>query len=51
MTSEGAFLTTLKSAQRWHIDGKNRLVVEGEAARLLLTGAAGTRQSDRKPDK
>lgn len=51
MTSEGAFLTALRSAQRWHIDGKNRLVVEGEAARLLLTGAAAARQGERKPAK
>jgi heat shock protein HslJ len=36
MTSEGAFLTTLKSAHRWRLDGQ-RLVIEGEAARLLLT--------------
>ena len=39
MTTEEAFLTTLKSAQRWRIDDKNRLIIEGEAARLLLTGS------------
>jgi heat shock protein HslJ len=39
MTTEEAFLTTLKSAHRWRVDG-NRLILEGEAGRLLLTGAA-----------
>jgi heat shock protein HslJ len=55
MTSEEAFLTTLKSAQRWRIDDKSRLILEGEAARLLLTaGGAGKRpeaRSDKKPAK
>ena len=48
MTSEEAFLTTLKSAQRWRIDDKGRLIVEGEAARLLLTAAAGDKPSPKK---
>jgi heat shock protein HslJ len=39
MTTEEAFLTTLKSSHRWRVDG-NRLIIEGEAGRLLLTGAA-----------
>jgi len=48
MTTEGAFLTTLKSAHKWKVDDKGRLIVEGEAGRLLLTsvGADG-----KKPDK
>lgn len=37
MSSENAFLTTLRSAQRWRTDAKGRLIVEGDAARLLLT--------------
>lgn len=51
MTTEEAFITTLRSAQRWRIDDKNRLIIEGEAARLLLTGTGGTRQPDKKPAK
>ena len=48
MTSEEEFLTTLKSAQRWRIDDKGRLIVEGEAARLLFTAAAGDKPSPKK---
>lgn len=51
MTSEQAFLTTLKSAQRWRIDDKHRLIVEGEAARLLLTAGGADKQSEKKLDK
>lgn len=51
MTTEEAFLTTLRSAQRWRIDDKNRLIIEGEAARLLLTGTGGGGQPARKPVK
>jgi heat shock protein HslJ len=52
MKTEEAFLTTLKSAHRWRVDGQ-RLILEGEAARLLLTAGAPDRrsevQSDNKP--
>jgi heat shock protein HslJ len=51
MTSEEAFLTTLKSAQRWRIDEKNRLILEGEAARLLLTAGGADKQPEKKSDK
>jgi heat shock protein HslJ len=55
MTSEEAFLTSLKSAQRWRIDDKNRLILEGEAARLLLmaggTGGKPEKKSDKKADR
>ena len=51
MTTEEAFLTTLKSAQRWRIDDKNRLIIEGEAARLLLTGGGPDKQPEKKPAK
>ncbi len=51
MTTEEAFTTTLRSAQRWRIDDKNRLIIEGEAARLLLTGTGGDRTPAKKPAK
>ena len=51
LTTEEAFLTTLKSAQRWRIDDKNRLIIEGEAARLLLTGSGADKQPAKKPAK
>ena len=35
MTAEDAFLTSLRSAKRWHVDG-DKLIIEGDAARLLL---------------
>lgn len=38
MTTEEAFLTSLKSAKRWHVDG-DKLVIEGDTARLLLKAA------------
>jgi heat shock protein HslJ len=50
MTSEGAFLTTLKSAHRWRIDGQ-RLILEGEAARLLLTSGGSDEPTGKKPAK
>ena len=46
MTAEEAFLTTLQSAQRWRIDDKSRLIIEGEAARLLLTAGGADKQPD-----
>jgi heat shock protein HslJ len=51
MTSEEAFVTSLKSAQRWRIDDKNRLILEGEAARLLLTASGADKKSGKKSDK
>jgi heat shock protein HslJ len=48
MTTEEAFLTSLKSARRWRQDGV-RLILEGEAARLLLT--AGAPAPEKKPSK
>ena len=57
MTAEDAFLTSLRSAKRWHIDG-DKLIIEGDAARLMLkpgvaelkseeTGQAPARQGNR----
>jgi len=40
MTAESAFTNSLRTAQRWHFDDKNRLIIEGEAARLLLTASS-----------
>jgi heat shock protein HslJ len=51
MTTEQAFLTSLKSAQRWRIDEKGRLILEGEAARLLLTPVGAAKQPGKKPAK
>jgi len=35
MKAEEAFLTSLRSAKRWHADG-DKLIIEGDAARLML---------------
>lgn len=51
MKSEEAFLTSLRSARRWRIDDKGRLVLEGDAARLLLTPAAADAPASKKPAK
>lgn len=40
MKSEEAFLSSLRSTQRWCIDEKGRLILEGDAARLLLAPGA-----------
>jgi heat shock protein HslJ len=46
MTAEGAFLTSLRSAKRWHVDG-DKLIIEGDAARLMLKPGV----AELKPDK
>jgi heat shock protein HslJ len=51
MTTEEAFLTALKSAHRWRIDDKSRLILEGEAARLLLTAGGAAKPTGKKPAK
>jgi heat shock protein HslJ len=51
MKSEEAFLTSLRSAHRWRIDDKGRLILEGDAARLLLTAGAPEAPADKKPAK
>jgi len=40
MKAEEAFTNSLRTAQRWRFDDKNRLIIEGETARLLLTASA-----------
>jgi heat shock protein HslJ len=51
MKSEEAFLTSLRSARRWRVDDKNRLIVEGDAARLLLTAGGVAAPAEKKPAK
>lgn len=46
MTAEDAFLTSLRSAKRWHVDG-DKLIIEGDAARLMLKPGV----AQLKPDK
>ena len=50
MTAEGAFLTSLRSAKRWHIDG-DKLIIEGDAARLMLKPGVAELKPDKKPAK
>jgi heat shock protein HslJ len=40
MKAESAFTNSLRTAQRWRFDDKNRLIIEGETARLLLTASS-----------
>ena len=49
MTAEDAFLTSLRSARRWHIDGE-KLIIEGDAARLMLKPGVAELKSE-KPGK
>jgi hypothetical protein len=50
MKAENAFLTSLRSANRLRLDGK-ALVIEGDAARLLLKSAAINKKALAKPAK
>lgn len=49
MAAENAFLTSLRSAKRWHVDG-DKLVIEGDAARLMLKPGVAQLKSE-KPAK
>lgn len=49
MTAEDAFLTSLRSARRWRVDG-DKLIIEGDAARLMLKPGVAELKSD-KPAK
>ena len=51
MKSEEAFLTSLRSAHRWRLDDKGRLILEGDAARLLLTAGGADAPAEKKPAK
>ena len=46
MNAEDAFLTSLRSAKRWHVDG-DKLIIEGDAARLMLKPGV----AELKPEK
>jgi hypothetical protein len=50
MTAEGAFLTSLRSARRWHVDG-DKLTIDGDAARLLLKPGVAQLKPEKKPAK
>ncbi len=50
MTAEDAFLTSLRSAKRWHIDA-DKLIIEGDAARLMLKPGVAELKQDKKPVK
>ena len=50
MATEEAFLTSLKSAHRWRVDGP-KLILEGEAARLLLTAGASDKAAEKPEQK
>jgi heat shock protein HslJ len=50
MTAEDAFLTSLRSSKRWHIDG-DKLIIEGDASRLMLKPGVAELKSDNKPAK
>jgi heat shock protein HslJ len=50
MTAEDAFLTSLRSAKRWHVDG-DKLIIEGDAARLMLKPGVAELKQDKKPVK
>jgi heat shock protein HslJ len=49
MKAEDAFLTSLRSAKRWHVDG-DKLIIEGDAARLMLKPGVATLKPE-KPAK
>jgi len=49
-TAEDAFLTSLRSAKRWHADG-DKLVIEGDAARLLLKPGVAEFKPEKKAAK
>jgi META domain-containing protein len=50
MTAEDAFLTSLRSAKRWRVEG-DKLIIEGDAARLLLKPGTAELKADKKPAK
>jgi heat shock protein HslJ len=50
MTAEDAFLSSLRSAKRWRIDG-DKLIIEGDAARLMLKPGVAELKPEKKPAK
>jgi heat shock protein HslJ len=49
MTAEEAFVTSLRSAKRWRAEG-DRLIIEGDAARLLLKSGTEAKKG-KNPEK
>jgi heat shock protein HslJ len=50
MTAEDAFLSSLRTAKRWRIDG-DKLIIEGDAARLMLKPGVAELKPEKKPAK
>jgi len=50
MTAEEAFLTSLRSARRWQVDG-DKLIIEGDAARLMLKAGSPEKPAARSKKK
>jgi META domain len=50
MNAEDAFLTSLRSAKRWHVEA-DKLIIEGDAARLMLKPGVAELKVDKKPAK
>ena len=50
MKAEDAFLTSLRSAKRWHVEA-DKLIIEGDAARLMLKPGVAELKVDKKPAK
>jgi heat shock protein HslJ len=50
MNAEDAFLTSLRSAKRWHVDS-DKLIIEGDAARLILKPGVAELKVEKKPTK
>jgi len=50
MKAEEAFLTSLRSAKRWHADG-DKLIIEGDAARLMLKPGVAELKVEKKSAK
>lgn len=48
MKAEDAFLTSIRSAKRWHVDG-DKLIIEGDAARLMLKPGVATLKPEKPP--
>jgi len=50
MTAEDAFLSSLRSAKRWRIDG-DKLIIEGDAASLMLKPGLAELKSEKPPKR
>ena len=50
MIAEDAFLSSLRSAKRWRIDG-DKLIIEGDAASLMLKPGLAELKSEKPPKR